>query len=145
MAGQAAVAVHNAKVFARLRRSDEDAVVLRLAVERIASGYAALQAAAPAQVLQAAATLAADAMGALSCVASCGAASAGASGVPARTAAGHTTSSETAHVIVSSAPCGADTLTLTLTRAAPAGEGLPELLGLLATVAATALAAPAAG
>jgi excisionase family DNA binding protein len=145
VAGQAAVAVHNAKVFARLRRSDEDAVVLRLAVERIAAGYAALQDAPPAQVLQAAATLAAHALDALSCVASCGAASAGASGIRPGAGAGRATSSEAAHVVVSSAPCGADTLTLTLTRGAPAGDGLPELLGLIATMAATALAAPAAG
>ena len=33
VAGQAAVAVHNAKVFAQLLRSDEDVVALRRAVE----------------------------------------------------------------------------------------------------------------
>jgi excisionase family DNA binding protein len=145
VSGQAAVALHNAKVFAQLRRSDEDVVALRRAVERISAGYAELHAAPPAQVLQSAASLAADALGALSCVASCGGRSAGASGLPAAAAGARATSTNAAHVIVSSAPSGADTLSLTLTRAAPAGDGLPELLGLIAAMAAAALDGPPAG
>ena len=42
-------------------------------------------------------------------------------------------------MIVASAPCGDDTLTLTLTRASAAGDGQAELLGLVATMAAGAL------
>ena len=140
VAGQAAVAVHNAKVFAQLRRSDEDVVALRLAVERIGAGYAELhKAPTSAAVLQTAATLAAQALGALSCVASCGAGSAGASGLPAGSPGARSTRTDAAHVIVSSAPCGDDTFTLTLTRGSAAGDGLPELLGLIATMAAGAL------
>ena len=37
-------------------------------------------------------------------------------------------------------PCDDDTFTLTLTRGSAAGDGLPELLGLIATMAAGALA-----
>ncbi len=140
VAGQAAVALHNAKVFAQLRRSDEDVVALRSAVERIGAGYATLhRAASRTEVLQLAASLAAEALGALSCVASCGADSAGASGLPAASPGPRATRTDTAHVIVSSAPCGSDTLALTLTRGTPAGDGLPELLGLVATIAAGAL------
>jgi excisionase family DNA binding protein len=138
VAGQAAVALHNAKVFAQLQRSDEDVVALRRAVEHIGAGYTQLhRAGSAAAVLQGAATLAAQALDALSCVASCGAESAGASGLPAGSPG---TRTDAAHVIVSSAPCGDHTLTLTLTRGAAAGDGLPELLGLIATMAAGAIA-----
>ena len=44
-----------------------------------------------------------------------------------------------AHVVVTSAQCGDDTLTLTLTLGRPAGEALPELAELIATMAAWAL------
>ena len=139
--GQAAVAVHNAKVFARLQRSDEDVIALRQAVERIGAGHADLhKAGSSTELLQTAAALAAHALDALSCVASCGAESAGASGLPAGAPGARATRTDSAHVIVSSAPCGEETVTLTLTRGAPATEGLPELLGLVATMTAGALA-----
>ena len=140
VAGQAGVALHNAKIFAQLRRSDEEGLALRHAVDRISAGYGELhRAGTPAEVLQRAASLAAQALTAIACVASCGSLSAGASGLAAGAASGRATRSDAAHVVVSSAPCCDDVLTLTLTRGRPAGDGLPELLGLVATMAAGAL------
>ena len=141
VASQAAVAVHNATVFAQLTRSDKDALALRHAIETISAGYRTLHAQTTAGgVLQAAADVSARALGAISCVASYRGASAGASGMqtgdlPAQTGA--------AHVIVSSAACGGGEVTLTLTLAGDAGDGQAELLGLIATMASGALGSPA--
>ena len=140
VAAQAAVALHNANVFAQLKRSDKDALKLRHAIDTIAAGYRPLHPQHErAAVLRSAAEVAAQALGAISCVASCGGDSAGASGV----AAGDQPlpQSGSAHVIVSSAPCGGDTLTLTLTLAGEAVEGQAELLSLVATMAAGAVGA----
>ena len=138
VAGQAAVAMHNARVFDQLRRSDEDVVALRRAVECISERHAGLLAQkTPAGMLQAAAKLATEALGGLSCVASHGGETAGAAG-PAATSQG--TRTDAAHVIVSSAPCAGDQLTLTLTLGRPGGEGQAELLGLIASLAAGAVA-----
>ena len=138
VAAQAAVAVHNATVFAQLTRSDKDALALRHAIETISAGYTTLHdQTAAAGVLQAAAEIAAQALGAISCVASHGGESAGASGLrPGDQAA----QSGTAHVIVSSAPCGDGEVALTLTLGGDAGDGQAELLGLIATMAAGAIA-----
>jgi len=138
VAGQAAVAMHNARVFAHLKRSDQDVLALRRAIECIAEGHATLLTQTePAAVLRAAAELATAALDAMSCVASCAGESAGAAGsASAGDAATHTSA---AHVIVSSAPCGADQLTLTLTLGDAAGEGQAELLGLIASMAAGAI------
>jgi excisionase family DNA binding protein len=140
VAGQAAVAIHNAKVFARLRRSDEDVLALRSAIERIAAGHAELhqQGSVPA-VLQRAADLAAHSLGAISCVASCAGESAGASGAAAGGGGARTTQTDAAQVIVSSAPCEGEQLTLTLTLGGRASEGQAELLGLIAAMASGAL------
>ena len=43
-------------------------------------------------------------------------------------------------MIVSTAPCGASQVTLTLTLSRAAGEGQAELLGLIAAMAAGAIA-----
>ena len=144
VAGQAAVALHNAHVFAQLKRSDQDVLALRHAIETIAAGYSTLHGqTASAAVLQTAADVSARALGAISCVASCRGESAGASGVPPGDAG--TTQTDSAHVIVSSAPCADDQLTLTLTLGHSAGDGQAELLGLIATMAAGALGGGAAG
>jgi hypothetical protein len=45
-------------------------------------------------------------------------------------------------VIVSSTPCGDNDLTLTLTLGSAAGDGQSELLALIATMAAGAIAGP---
>ena len=141
LAGQAAVAMHNAKMFAQLRRSDNDVLALRRAVQTIADGHAALLSQTSThEVLQAAADLATEALDAMSCVAGCDGSTAGATGAPRGAGEGSTTMTESAHVIVSSAPCGASQLALTLTLGRAAGEGQAELLGLIATVAAGAIA-----
>ncbi len=65
VASQAAVALHNATVFAQLTRSDKDAVALRHAIETISTGYATLHdQTTTSGVLQAAAEVSARALGA---------------------------------------------------------------------------------
>ena len=89
IAGQAAVAMHNAHVFAQLRRSNQDVLDLRHAIEAIAGARATLSGQrSPVGLLQEAASLAARALKGLSCVANWGDKSAGASGVQADDAAG---------------------------------------------------------
>jgi len=141
LAGQAAVAMHNAKMFAQLKRSDSDVLALRHAIQKIAAGHAALLSHATSRgVLQAAADLATQALDAMSCVASCDGSTAGATSAPSGTGGGGTTQTDTAHVIVSTAPCATSQLALTLTLSRAAGEGQAELLGLIAAVAAGAIA-----
>jgi hypothetical protein len=132
------VALHNATVFAQLTRSDKDAQALRHAIETISAGYQALHGqAGSAGVLQAAAETAAQALGAISCVASHAGTSAGASGLhPAGQALAQTGS---AHVIVAAAPCAGTEVTLTTTLGSEAGDGQAELLALVATMAAGAI------
>ncbi len=135
VAGQAAVALHNAKVFAQLKRTDDEVLALRRAIEEIRAGHDSLaRQESPTGVLQTAADVAAAAFGAISCVASHAGLSAGASAV----AAGGKTSAQTEHarVIVSSAPCHGSDLTLTVTLGGAAAEGHSDLLGLIATMAA---------
>jgi len=138
VAAQAAVALHNATVFAQLTSSDQETLTLRHAIETIAGGYRTLHGqAGPAGVLQAAAEVSARALGAISCVASHGGASAGASGLdPADQALAQTGS---ARVIVAAAPCGDAEVTLTTTLGGDAGDGQAELLALVATMAAGAI------
>jgi len=137
VAAHAAVALHNATVFAQLTRSDKDALALQYAIETISAGYATLHAqTTTAGVLQAAAEISARALGAISGVASCRGQSAGASGLRAGDPAAQTGA---AHVIVSSAPCGDSEVALTLTLSGDAGDGQAELLGLVATMAAGAI------
>jgi hypothetical protein len=134
--------MHNAKVFAQLKRSDRDVLALRHAIVRIAAGHAGLRSqASKAGVLQAAADLAAQALDAMSCVASCDGVSAGATGATGCAGDGRTTQTDTAQVIVSTAPCGDSRLALTLTLSHSAGEGQAELLGLIAAMTAGALEA----
>ena len=110
LAGQAAVAMHNAKMFAQLKRSDEDVLALRHAIERIADGHAALLSQASAHgVLQAAADLAdAGARRHVLRRRPATGSSAGATGAPRSAGGARTTQTDTAHVIVSTAPCGSE-------------------------------------
>jgi len=141
VAGQASVALHNAKVFAQLERSDKDVLKLRHAIEKLSAGYPGLSTrATSAALLQTAAELAATSLSAMSCVASYKGESAGASGLNAGPADQRSTQSNTAHVIVSSAPCEDDQVTLTLTLGTAASEGQAELLGLISTMAAGVMA-----
>ena len=140
VAAQAAVALHNATVFAQLKRSDQEALALRHAIETISAGYGTLhRQAGQAAVLQVAAEVAARALGAISCVASCRGESAGASGL--RPAGDSAAQSGAAHVLVATAPCGDGEVTLTVTLGGDAGDGQAELLGLVATMAAGAVEA----
>jgi excisionase family DNA binding protein len=148
IAGQAAVALHNARVFAQLRRSDQDVLDLRRAVADIAAAYGVLGGQkTTAAALQEAASLAARALKGLSCVADWDGQSAGASGVSPDTdtrprkagEAPRATQTKAAHVVVASASCRGKPLTLTLTLSGGAGDGSSELLGLIATLAAGSL------
>lgn len=146
LAGQAAVALHNASVFAELKRSDHDVHRLHRGLEVLTAAHTAL--ARPESMpalLQTTADVAAHALGAISCVVSCGGASAGASSLrrPAEGEAARQprkAQSKTAHVIVSSAPCLDDQVTATVTLPQAAGDGQPELLSLIVTIAADAVA-----
>jgi len=136
IAGQAAVAIKNAKLFAERRRSDEDVASLRSMLTDLTERMPGVSAAGRGpDVLAAVAGAVCEAFGAISCVASVGGESAGATG-----ATGGATQTDTAHVIVSTAPCGASQLALTLTLSRAAGEGQAELLGLIAAMAAGAIA-----
>lgn len=139
VAVQAAAALRDVRLSARLRRSVDDVASLRRAVETVTRGrHVLLEEPTAAGVLRAAARLAADALDGLTCVAQRGGDTAGASGAAAASSAPRTGS---AHVLATSAPCGDRPLTLTLTLGRPADEGQREMLSLIAGVAAGALAA----
>ncbi len=137
----------------QLRRSDQDVLDLRRAIEAITAGHAVL-AAQPTgtAMLKETATLAAHALKALCCVASHAGESAGASGEikpdegmrqgdsrhPRQPEQARGAQAKPAQVIVASAPCRGGELTLTLTVSGE-GESKGELLSLIATVAATTL------
>ena len=142
LAGQAAVGLHNARVFGQLRRSDHDVRRLRGALERVVAALPEVFAATThAEALQTAAGTACHAFDAISSVATCGDGSAGASGDVST--AGSTSVArrgEDAHVVVATTPCGDSELTLTVTLAEEAGDGTVELVRLIATTAALAAA-----
>ena len=149
LAAQAAVALQNAKTFSRLRRSDHDVQRLQQALARAITALPGILAAKrPAEALQLAAAGACSALNAISSVAVNGTLTAGATGALQGEASGGSAGglqSDTAHVVVASAPCGADGLTITATLAEEAGDGTAEVLRLIASVAGLAIAAfPAA-
>ncbi len=139
IAGQAAVAIQNAKLFAERRRSDEDVANLRRALERLTTHVPKLGARDGATgVLATVAEAVCDALGAISCVASLGGESAGAFGagqVAARQAgdAGRGTSAD---LVVARDPSGRTDLTLAVTLPHSPGEGQVELLDLIAATTA---------
>jgi excisionase family DNA binding protein len=136
IAGQAAVALKNARLFAERRRFDDD-------VERLRHGLAVLSrrvpggasAAGRAEVLSLAAETAREALGAIACVAVAGGESAGASGAVPPAAGGDAAGG--AGLLVATDESGAVTLTATLP--APPAAGQAELLDLVAALAAAAL------
>ncbi len=141
IAGQAAVAMHNAKVFAQLRRSDRDVHSLCKAIERVTAALGTLtEQTTTSGLLQSVATVACVSLEAISSVASFRGESAGASGAaPAAAGEAAQSRSNSAHVIVSSAPCEGDQLTITVTLPNEAGDGQAELLTLVTTAATVAL------
>jgi excisionase family DNA binding protein len=139
IAGQAAVAIQNAKLFAERRRSDEDVASLREALTTLTAhvpGFGESEGSGGALTAVAAAVC--EALGAVSCVASLAGESAGAFGA-GRLAAAPGEGSERgtkASLIVARDPSGRTDLTLAVTLPRPPGEGQTELLDFVAAVAA---------
>jgi hypothetical protein len=135
--------MHNAKVFAQLRRSDRDVHSLCKAIERVTAALGTLtEQTTTSGLLQSVATVACVSLEAISSVASLRGESAGASGAappPATVGKAAQSHSNSAHVIVSSAPCEGDQLTITVTLPNEAGDGQAELLTLITTAATAAL------
>ena len=147
IAGQAAVAIHNAKLFAERRRSEEDVATLREALVLLTARMPELPVGAgPGAVLAAAAHIVCEAFHAISCVASMGGESAGAFGAgPAAGDGGkdgHRRDTD-ASLLVARDPSGRTDLTLAVTLARPPCEGQVELLDYLAAVTAVAASAGA--
>jgi excisionase family DNA binding protein len=141
IAGQAAVAIKNAKLFAERRRSDEDVARLRRLLIDLTARLPAVSAAGrEAGFLDAVAGAVCEAFGAISCVAGVGGESAGAFGAARPDAT--TERGANASLIVSRDPSGRTDLTLAVTLSDPPGEGQVELLDLIA-VATAAVAIPA--
>jgi excisionase family DNA binding protein len=140
-AAQVALALRGASAGAGLRRRDDDLELVRRAVVVIADGHAALASgpAAPA-VLNAGAALALRALDGITCVVSRGSQSAGATdaGAAARYGA---EGGGTARVLTAAAVTAqGEPLTLTLTLGRPPAGGETEVLTLIATLTAGALA-----
>jgi excisionase family DNA binding protein len=139
VAGQAAVAIQNAKLFAERRRSDEDIAALRHALRRLTEHVPlATGGGRRADVLGAVANGVCDALGAISCVASVSGESAGAFG-PAPHAAPDVPGADVtaaASIVVAHDPTGASDLTLAVTLPQPPVDGQIELLDLIAAVTA---------
>ena len=143
IAGQAAVAIHNAKLFAERRRSDEDIAALRESLRRLTEAAAGLPVGRPAAaVLQAVATAVCYACQAISCVASQGGESAGAfgAGQVAEAGADAPRRGTSASLLVARDPSGRTDLTLAVTLAEPPGDGQVELLDFVAAIAAAVAA-----
>jgi hypothetical protein len=147
IAGQAAVAIKNAKLFAERRRSDEDVARLRRLLIDLTARVPVLNATGRGSgVLTAVAGAVCEAFGAISCVASVDGESAGAFGAGESAARLDSTSGArgaNASLIVSRDPSGRTDFTLVVTLSEPPGEGQIELLDLIA--AATAAVTSSAG
>jgi excisionase family DNA binding protein len=138
IAGQAAVAIQNAKLFAERRRSDEDITRLREALASFTADVPQFaEGGRQSDALAAVARAVCGALGAISCVASLGGETAGAFG--AGQAAAPTNGQNrggAANLVVARDPSGATDLTLAVTLPRPPGEGQVELLDLVAALAA---------
>ncbi len=139
IAGQAAVAIQNAKLFAERRRSDEDVANLRAALVRLTTHVPRVGAGGRrTDVLAAVSEAVCDALGAISCVASVGGESAGAFGagqVAARRQDGDERGTN-ASLVIARDPSDTTDLTLAVTLPQPPGEGQVELLDFIAAAAA---------
>jgi excisionase family DNA binding protein len=143
IAGQAAVAIQNAKLFAERRRSEEDVAGLRRALARLTEHLPAIAAGgSPADVLGAIAEAVCESLGAISCVTTAGGESAGAFGagaVAARRRDGRELDTS-ASLVVARDPSGRSDLALAVTLPRPPGEGQAELLDFVAATAAILVA-----
>ena len=139
IAGQAAVAIQNAKLFAERRRSDEDVGNLRTALTRLTAHLPMLgEGRSTADVLTTLSQAVCEAFGAISCVASMGGESAGAFGagqVAARQAAGDERGTG-ADLVLARDPSGRTDLTLAVTLPRAPGEGQVDLLDFIAAATA---------
>ena len=144
IAGQAAVAIKNAKLFAQRRRSDEDVTSLRQVLTDLTARAPEVGAAGRGSAfLSAVAGAVCEAFGAISCVASVGDESAGAFGAGRVTARPHSSAADrgaNASLIVSRDPSGRTDLTLAVTLGEPPGEGQVELLDFIVAITAGVVA-----
>ena len=138
IAGQAAVAIQNAKLFAERRRSDEDVASLRRALSSLTAHVAELgEGGRRSDALGTVAKAICDALGAISCVASLGGESAGAFGAGRVAAPEHGDErGANANLVVAHDPSGRTDLTLAVTLPHPPGEGQVELLDFVAAITA---------
>lgn len=144
VAGQAAVAITNARLFAERRRSRDDITALRRALatltRRLPEGVAD---AGAAETLEAVAAAVCEAFDAVACVVGAGGLTAGASGdVTAGDEADAPAIGAAASLMVADDPSGRTDLRIAVTLREPPGEGQSELLGFVAAVAATAVRDP---
>ena len=139
IAGQAAVAIQNAKLFAERRRSDEDVGNLRRALTSLTGHVPRLgESERTADLLATLSRAVCEAFGAISCVASMDGESAGAFGagqVAARQAGGDERGTG-ADLVVARDPSGRTDLTLAVTLPRPPGEGQVDLLDFIAAATA---------
>ena len=132
IAGQAAAALHNAKLFSDQARSDHDISKLRVALQKLTASVPAVAAAAGPAALGELARTVCGALGAVSCVASCAGESAGAFGEAAARFHPGDERGARATLVVARDPSQATDLTLAVTLAEPPTEGQIELLDLVA-------------
>ena len=139
IAGQAAVAIQNAKLFAERRRSDEDIARLRDALASLTADVPHVaDGARRSDALGAVARAVCAALGAISCVASLEGESAGAFGAgQVAGPAGDAPRAGAANLLVARDASGKTDLTLAVTLPRPPGEGQVELLDLVVAVAVT--------
>ncbi len=138
IAGQAAVAIQNAKLFAERTRSDEDVSRLREALVSLTARVPQLgEGKRRGDALSAVAQGLCEALGAISCVASLGGESAGAFGDGQAAAASDShRRGAAANLVVARDPSGRTDLTLAVTLPHAPGEGQVELLDFVAAVTA---------
>jgi len=149
VAAQAAVALNNAKLFDRLRRSSTDVSQLCFAIEQVAAALPRMAAQATvAGLLKEAATVACEALAAVSAVATCGREAAGAAAPrwPERPAAAPAaTRSDAANVLTAAAGGEGQELAVTVTLPGPPADGQTQLLTLICAAAAASLSHCAGG
>jgi excisionase family DNA binding protein len=153
VAGQAAVALHNASMLAESRSCTKDLVALGEALRGIAPGLGeALAEPDPGALLERLARSVCDALDALSCVAASGTLTAGASlrDSPSTAAdpagprpAAQRSGTQAGHILTGGDPAGRVSLTVALPRRP--SEGVAELVDLVATLAAGGLAGSRTG
>ncbi len=139
IAGQAAVAIQNAKLFAERRRSDEDVANLREALGVLTAHVPRLgEGERRGDALGAAASAVCEALGAISCVASMDGESAGAFGAGwvAASSGSDAARGANANLVVARDPSGRTDLTLAVTLPHASGDGQAELLDFVAAVTA---------